>query len=96
MLKSLLSAGAIAFGMVGPRMAQERIGISSDWGEVTADLADNEAEKFLAQMLPLAIEMSDHLRQEEDRQIYRFHFRNRHGSATSRSARSGCGVPIIS
>ncbi|MER8591770.1 cyclophilin-like fold protein [Mesorhizobium sp. M1182] len=67
MLKSLLSAGVIAFGMVGPRMAQERIRILSDWGEVTADLADNEAAKSLAQMLPLTIEMSDHLRQEEDR-----------------------------
>ncbi|MER8761301.1 MULTISPECIES: cyclophilin-like fold protein [unclassified Mesorhizobium] len=65
MLKSLLSAGVIAFGMVGPRMAQERIRISSDWGEVTADLADNEAAKSLAQMLPLSIEMSDHLRQEK-------------------------------
>jgi hypothetical protein len=46
-------------------MAQERIRISSDWGEVTADLADNEAAKSLAQMLPLSIEMSDHLRQEK-------------------------------
>jgi hypothetical protein len=64
-LKSLLRAGVIAFGMVGPTMAQERIRISSDWGEVTADLADNEAAKSLAQMLPLSIEMSDHLRQEK-------------------------------
>ncbi|WP_287050680.1 cyclophilin-like fold protein [Mesorhizobium sp.] len=46
-------------------MAQERIRIFSDWGEVTADLADNEAAKSLAQMLPLTIEMSDHLRQEK-------------------------------
>jgi hypothetical protein len=46
-------------------MAQERIRISSDWGEVTADLADNQAAKSLAQMLPLTIEMSDHLRQEK-------------------------------
>ncbi|MER8972071.1 MULTISPECIES: cyclophilin-like fold protein [unclassified Mesorhizobium] len=65
MLKSLLSAGVIAFGMVGPTMARERIRTSSDWGEVTADLADNEAAKSLAQMLPLTIEMSDHLRQEK-------------------------------
>ncbi|MGX9181187.1 cyclophilin-like fold protein [Mesorhizobium sp. BHbdii] len=65
MLKSLLSSAVIALGMVGPAMAQERIRISSGWGEVTADLADNEAAKSLAQMLPLTIEMSDHLRQEK-------------------------------
>jgi hypothetical protein len=46
-------------------MAKERIRISSDWGEVTADLAAAEAAKTLAQMLPLTIEMSDHLRQEK-------------------------------
>jgi hypothetical protein len=65
MLKLLLSSAVIALGMVGPAMAQERIRISSDWGEVTAHLADNEATKSLAQMLPLTIEMSDHLRQEK-------------------------------
>ncbi|RWF96261.1 MAG: hypothetical protein EOQ45_04605 [Mesorhizobium sp.] len=65
MLKSLLSSAVIALGMVGPAMAQERIRIASDWGEVTADLADNEAAKSLAQTLPLTIEMSDHLRQEK-------------------------------
>ncbi|WP_245319575.1 cyclophilin-like fold protein [Mesorhizobium temperatum] len=65
MLKSLLSSAVIALGTVGPAMAQERIRISSDWGEVTADLADNEAAKSLAQILPLTIEMSDHLRQEK-------------------------------
>ncbi|WP_234839070.1 cyclophilin-like fold protein [Sinorhizobium medicae] len=46
-------------------MPQERIRISSAWGEVTADLADNEAAKSLAQMLPLTIDMSDHFRQEK-------------------------------
>ncbi|RWM22041.1 MAG: hypothetical protein E5X53_24340 [Mesorhizobium sp.] len=65
MLKLLLSSTVIALGLVGPAMARERIRISSDWGEVTADLADNEPAKSLAQMLPLTIEMSDHLRQEK-------------------------------
>lgn len=65
MLKSLLGAGVIASGMVGPAMAQERIRISSDWGDVTANLADNEAARLLVGMLPLTIEMSDHLRQEK-------------------------------
>ncbi|MCV9998631.1 cyclophilin-like fold protein [Pararhizobium sp. YC-54] len=46
-------------------MAQETIRISSAWGEVTATLADNEAARSLAQMLPLTIDMSDHLRQEK-------------------------------
>ena len=46
-------------------MAQDRIRISSDWGEVTADLADNDAAKALARMLPLTVEMTDHLRQEK-------------------------------
>jgi hypothetical protein len=46
-------------------MAQERILISSDWGKVTAELVDNEATRSLTQMLPLTIEMRDHLRQEK-------------------------------
>ena len=46
-------------------MAQERILISSDWGKVTAELFDNNATRSLVQMLPLTIEMRDHLRQEK-------------------------------
>ena len=46
-------------------MAQQSIRISSAWGDVTANLADNEAARSLAQMLPLTIEMSDHMRQEK-------------------------------
>ena len=46
-------------------MAQERILISSDWGKVTAELVDNNATRSLVQMLPLTIEMRDHLRQEK-------------------------------
>ena len=65
MLKSLLSAAVLALGLSGPAMAQERIRISSDWGEVTADLADNDAARSLVRMLPLTIEMRDHLRQEK-------------------------------
>lgn len=65
MLKTLLSAAVITLGMVGPVMAQERIRISSDWGEVTADLAENDATRSLVGMLPLTIEMRDHLRQEK-------------------------------
>ena len=46
-------------------MAQERLRISSDWGDVTAELSDNNAARSLVKMLPLTIEMSDHLRQEK-------------------------------
>ena len=46
-------------------MAQERVLISSDWGEVTAELKDSDAARALVRMLPLTIEMRDHLRQEK-------------------------------
>lgn len=46
-------------------MAQEQIQISSESGEVTATLADNEAADALLEMLPLTIDMRDHLRQEK-------------------------------
>jgi len=46
-------------------MAQERVLISSDWGRVTAELVGNDATRALVRMLPLTIEMRDHLRQEK-------------------------------
>ena len=46
-------------------MAQEHVLISSDWGNVQAELVDNEATRSLIQMLPLMIAMRDHLRQEK-------------------------------
>jgi hypothetical protein len=65
MLNLLLGAFLITFGLIGPAMAQERILISSDWGKVTAELVDNNAARSLVAMLPLSIEMRDHLRQEK-------------------------------
>src|SRR5947208_6394647 len=65
MLNLLLRAFVIALGLIGSAMAQERIVISSDWGKVNAELVDNKASRSLAQMLPLTIEMRDHLRQEK-------------------------------
>lgn len=65
MLKSLLGAAILALGLSGPAMAEERIRISSEWGEVTAILVDNEATRSLVRMLPITIEMRDHLRQEK-------------------------------
>ncbi len=65
MFKLLLRAFVITLGLIGPAMAQERIRISSDWGKVTAELVDNTATRSLVQMLPLTIDMRDHLRQEK-------------------------------
>src|SRR5438477_4449370 len=65
MLNSLLRAFIIALGLIEPAMAQERIVISSDWVEVNAELVDNKASRSLVQMLPLTIEMRDHLRKEK-------------------------------
>src|SRR4051812_8356925 len=65
MLNLLLGAFVIAQGLIGAAMAQERILISSDWGKVTAELVGNKATRALVQMLPVDIEMRDHLRQEK-------------------------------
>jgi hypothetical protein len=65
MLKTTLTTIALMLGLTGPLMAQDRLLISSDWGKVTADLADNEAARSLVRLLPITIEMSDHLRQEK-------------------------------
>ena len=65
MLNRLLRALVITLGFIGPAMAQDRIQISSDWGKVTAELIDSSATRALVQMLPLTIEMRDHLRQEK-------------------------------
>ena len=46
-------------------MARERVLISSEWGNVTANLADNDAARSLVRQLPLTIAMRDHLRQEK-------------------------------
>jgi hypothetical protein len=65
MLNLPLRAFVFTLGLIGPTMAQERILISSEWGKVNAELVDNEATRSLVQMLPLTIEMRDHLRQEK-------------------------------
>ena len=62
MLNLLLMAFVITLGSIDLTMAQERILVSSDWGKVNAELVDNEATRALAKMLPLTIEMRDHLR----------------------------------
>lgn len=64
MLKPMLAAG-ILLATAGATMAGERIRITSAWGEVTAEVADTDAGAVLVAMLPLRIEMTDHLRQEK-------------------------------
>jgi hypothetical protein len=64
-LNLVLRAFVVTLGLIGPAMAQERILISSDWGKVTAELVENNTTRSLVQMLPLTIEMRDHLRQEK-------------------------------
>jgi hypothetical protein len=68
-MKQIFSAGFIAAAFTlnagGSALAQDRILISSDWGNVSAELEDNAAARALAAMLPLTIEMDDYLRQEK-------------------------------
>jgi hypothetical protein len=64
-MKSLLTATVITLGMTGNVMSQDRIRITSNWGVVVAELADNAATRELSAMLPLTIKMGDHLRQEK-------------------------------
>lgn len=68
-MKQIFSASFLAAALMlnygGPALAQGRILISSDWGNVTAELADNAAARALVAMLPLTIDMDDHLRQEK-------------------------------
>jgi hypothetical protein len=65
MLNLLLRVLVVTLGLIGPTMARERILISSDWGKVTAELVDNDATRSLVRMLPITIDMRDHLRQEK-------------------------------
>ncbi len=65
MLQTSLRAFVILLGLTGPAMAQERIALTSAWGNVTADLVDNDATRALLRQLPVTIEMRDHLRQEK-------------------------------
>lgn len=65
MLKLIPVAFLITAASLGDTVAQEQILISSEWGKVTAELVDNDATRSLLRMLPLTIEMRDHLRQEK-------------------------------
>jgi hypothetical protein len=58
-------AAALTLGLSGTAMAQEQILITSEWGNVRAELVDNDATRSLVKMLPVTIEMRDHMRQEK-------------------------------
>ena len=49
----------------GISMHPMKILITSDRAQLSAQLADNEAARALAEMLPLKLQMRDHLRQEK-------------------------------
>ena len=61
----IAAAVALTLSSMDHAMSQERVRILSEWGMVSAELADNDAARSLARMLPLTIEMRDHLRQEK-------------------------------
>lgn len=66
MLRVFLTASTLALTVAaGTALAQEKISISSEWGNVTATLDDNVATRALLKQLPVTIEMRDHLRQEK-------------------------------
>ena len=65
MLKFAAAVAVFTTQLIGTALAQERILISSDWGKITAELVDNAATRSLVAMLPVTIEMRDHLRQEK-------------------------------
>ena len=50
-------AGVLTLGLGGMALAQEQILISSEWGNVKAELVDNGATRSLVRMLPVTIEM---------------------------------------
>lgn len=94
MLK-FLPGSILTLSLIGPAMAQERILLSSDWGDLHAELADNDVARALVEMLPLTIEMRDHLRQEKTGNLPS-PLPESSDSSTSRPARWDFGVPITS
>ena len=64
-LATAATTGAVALGLTGAAIAEQQIVISSEWGNVRAELVDNEATRALVKMLPVTIAMRDHLRQEK-------------------------------
>ncbi len=70
MLRLIIAAAVMTASVsAGSAMAQERVRISSEWGDVVAELVDNAATRRLVQMLPLTVPMRDHLRQEKTGQL---------------------------
>ena len=60
-----IAAGREAARGTESTMTATQIVISSDRGRVTAELVDNQATRALLRMLPLTIDMRDHLREEK-------------------------------
>ena len=96
MLKSMIGAAIVtSLASTVPALAGERIRLSSDRGDVVAELADNAATRRLVQMLPLSIPMRDHLRQEKTGRLPEF-CPQPTGNWTSRPGRWAFGAPATS
>jgi len=65
MRRLLFMTAGLLLITTGNAMAQVRISITSEWGNVEATLIDNAATRALIQALPVSIDMRDHLRQEK-------------------------------
>lgn len=64
-MKQVSASVMILAGLAAQPATAEQIRISSDWGSVTATLADNAAAAALSRLLPLTVTMNDLLRQEK-------------------------------
>ena len=64
-MHKIILGAATSLLLTGAAMAQEKIVISSEWGDLTAELVDNDATRALLDKLPITLNMRDHLRQEK-------------------------------
>lgn len=64
-MRKIIATAIALLLLTGPAMAQDKIVISSEWGDLTAELTDNAATRALLDMLPVTLDMRDHLRQEK-------------------------------
>ena len=65
MRNRILIAAGLTTLLAGQGHGTRTCPISSEWGNLTAELVDNAATRALVDMLPITIDMRDHLRQEK-------------------------------
>ena len=94
MLETILAAIVVILGLTGTLMAQERILISSEPGEVTAELADNDAATSLLPHVAGYDPNASSLASGKDRQSAFAFEGGWRGKRISRRGRSGFGLRI--